>query len=261
MENLVLYCKSYSGDLERLKGLSISIEKHNVDNIPFYVSVPQNERNLFEKELPSSVKIIDDELVYYSPVGGIQGWKQQQYVKSKFYLSDISKFYVCIDSDSYFFKDFYTTDFMADETTPYLVMHDSTSLHEFMDRFEDLFPFDMRKTDKEEYDSIKKHLGNTGKQFDFSPSPFIWDTQVWHWLDKNYGIEKLFEKHSNELKWYGEGAIASRANFVPIGPLFKCMHYPQQYQLMKQLGYEEKHFHKQYLGMVMQSNWGAPLKY
>ena len=38
-------------------------------------------------------------------------------------------------------------------------------------------------------------------------------------------------------------------------------HFPGQYQLYKQLGWKEEHFHKQYMGVVMQSNWGAPLKY
>ena len=261
MHNLILYCKSYSGDLERLKNLAVSIEKYNVDKIPFYVSVPRNERNLFQKELPSSVHLIDDEQVYFQPEGGLQGWKQQQYVKARFYLTGISRYYVCIDSDSYFFKDFYVSDFMVNENTPYLVMHDGTSLHEFWDRYQELYPFDMRKTDTEEYTSIKTHLGNSGKQWDFSPSPFVWDTQVWHWLDLHYDINKLFQKHTNELKWYGEGAIASDATFFPTGPLFKCIHYPEQYQFYKQLGWEEKHFHNQYLGMVMQSNWGAPLKF
>jgi len=48
---------------------------------------------------------------------------------------------------------------------------------------------------------------------------------------------------------------------MPTSPLFKEFHFPGQYQLCKQLGWEEKHFHKQYRGVVMQSNWGAPLKY
>ena len=263
MHNLVLYCKSFLGDLERLINLTESIEKHNIDKIPFYVSVPHNEKRIFEDKLPTWVEIIDDELVYYPPVNPIRGWHQQQIVKAKFYLSGISRYYVSIDSDSYFFKDFTWKDFMVDLSTPYLVMHDGTSLHEWWDRFgKEHYNFDIRKTDTEEYNSIKQILGNEGtKQWDFSPSPFVWDTQVWQWLDKEYGIEELFQKHPNELKFYGEGAIKSGARFQSTGPLFKCMHYPEQYEHYKNLGYTEENFHPQYLGMVMQSNWGAPIKY
>ena len=35
MENLVLYCKSFDRDLDRLINLSKSINKYNKDNIPF----------------------------------------------------------------------------------------------------------------------------------------------------------------------------------------------------------------------------------
>ncbi len=261
MHNLILYCKSYSGDLDRLINLTNSIEKHNVDKLPFYVSVPYKERNLFEDRLPSWVEIIDDELVYTPSVGGMQGWKQQQYVKAKFYLSGISKYYVCLDSDSYFFKDFHFNDFMYSEDLPYLIMHKGTSLHEWFDRFEDFFQFDMRKTNEEEGKSIKSTLGMSGPLWDFSPAPFVFSSEVWQWLDKEYGIDKLFEKHPNELKWHGEGSIKMGAEFIPREPLFACMHYPQQYQYYKQMGWEESHFHKQYLGIVMQSNWGAPLKF
>ena len=41
----------------------------------------------------------------------------------------------------------------------------------------------------------------------------------------------------------------------------KIFHYPQQYHEAKQKGYTEQDYSKNYLGIIMQSNWGAPLKY
>ena len=257
MHNLILYCKSYRGDFQRLVNLSLSIKEFNKDNIPFYISVPESDLELAKESIPYYTEIITDE--GYTPLN--EGWRGQQYTKAYFYKTKISRFYVSIDSDSYFFKDFYTSDFLVNDKVPYLVMSDGTSFYEWWDRFANLFPFDARETNRLEALSIKEHLGSGGKIWDFSPSPFIWDTQVWEWLDTNYGIHKLFEKHCNELKWYGEGAIVMGADFFPTSPLFACMHYPQQYQFYKQLGWEEIHFKNQYLGMVMQSNWGAPLKF
>ena len=43
MNNLVLYCKSYRKDFLRLKQLLASIETYNVDQIPFYVSTPEDQ--------------------------------------------------------------------------------------------------------------------------------------------------------------------------------------------------------------------------
>ena len=43
MENFVLYTKSYAPDVTVCKRLKDSIDKYNVENIPFYVSVPQSD--------------------------------------------------------------------------------------------------------------------------------------------------------------------------------------------------------------------------
>ena len=48
MYNLILYCKSYKGDVQILKKLKSSIEKYNKDNIPFYISCPKEDKQLFE---------------------------------------------------------------------------------------------------------------------------------------------------------------------------------------------------------------------
>ena len=70
MENLVLYCKSFHRDLDRVKVLIESINKHNLDNIPFYVSVPRTDLELFKSQLGISNIIADEEI--YSSTN--QGW-------------------------------------------------------------------------------------------------------------------------------------------------------------------------------------------
>ena len=47
MNNIILYCKSYAGDVQRVKKLKGSIEKYNKDNIPFYISCPKKDKQLF----------------------------------------------------------------------------------------------------------------------------------------------------------------------------------------------------------------------
>ena len=80
MNKIVLYTKSYSNDLERLKVSVESIKKYNKDNIPYYISVPSNEVSLFKNALDSSyVNILSDDDIY--SVDG-QSWKTQQIVKS-----------------------------------------------------------------------------------------------------------------------------------------------------------------------------------
>jgi hypothetical protein len=219
--------------------------------------VPKEDVDLFRKTIPYFTEILTDDLASNNN----NGWIGQQLVKSLVYKLNLCRFYVCIDSDAYFFKDFYIKDFLYSDEIPYMVMHERTDFYEFVDRFPELMPYDVRAGHEDEYRSIMSHFGRDGKIYHYGISPYIWDTKVWEWLDSNWGLETLFEKHPNELKWYGEGALAFGQPMMPTSPLFKEFHFVQQYQLYKKLGYNEEHFKKQYMGIVMQSNWGAPLKY
>ncbi len=119
MKDIILYCKSYKGDFQRLVYLSLSIKKHNKDNIDFYISVPEADLELAKETIPYYTEIITDE----SYCQFNNGWAGQQFVKAMFYKTKISRFYVSIDSDSYFFKAFYKKDFMITDDIPYMVMH------------------------------------------------------------------------------------------------------------------------------------------
>ena len=52
MENIILFCKSFRGDLARCIELSKSIQQHNKDNIPYYISVPPEDVELFKSQIP-----------------------------------------------------------------------------------------------------------------------------------------------------------------------------------------------------------------
>jgi hypothetical protein len=110
MHKIVLYCKSYRGDLERVKVLYNSIQQHNTDNIPFYISIPKADENLFA--IFEKAHMLFDEDIYN--VTG-PGWLTQQIVKSSFWKLKLCENYVLIDSDSYFIKPFSISDFMFDK--------------------------------------------------------------------------------------------------------------------------------------------------
>ena len=147
-----IFCKSYKGDLDRAIELSKSIQKHNIDNIPFYISVPSEDIKLFEDNLPSYTRIIDDKEIFHFN----QGWVGQQFIKSGFYKLNLSRFYVAIDSDSYFIKDFSIKDFLYNDDTPYMVMDENNTMFEWTDRYSrECFPFNPRDSYQEDYRIIK----------------------------------------------------------------------------------------------------------
>ena len=260
MENLVLYCKSFDRDLDRLINLSKSIKKYNKDNIPFYVSVPSKDISLFKDKLPFYTQIISDESVFDHKIPS--GWHYQQYIKSFFYKLKISKYYVSLDSDCYFFKDFYIKDFLFKDDIPYMVMTQHGDMLEWTDRFhKECFPFNPRESHENDYNFIKSIFNRDGKIYHYGPSPFIWNTEIWEWLDNKIGIIKAFGDRPNELNWYGEATLSKGDKFMPCDPLFKCFHYEAQYSFYKQLGWTEEHFKPQFFGIVMQSNCNLPINY
>ena len=266
MDTIVLYTKSFSRDLERLQVSIESVKKHNKDNIPFYVSVPSAELPLFKNSIDTDyVKLISDEDIYSVPE---QSWRTQQIVKSSFWKLNVCENYVMMDSDSYFIKDFGVSDFMYNSTTPYTVMHEQKDLFEWTSKFKTILGFDPIGSYTEDRKKIMDVFERHGRVYDFGPGPIVWSAKVWESLEKNYiepnelTFAKLIEYCPSEFTWYGEYLLSSRPiDIVPIEPIFKFFHFGQQYQMFKQLGYTEQDFSSVYFGIVMQSNWGAPLKY
>jgi hypothetical protein len=66
----------------------------------------------------------------------------------------------------------------------------------------------------------------------------------------------------SEFTWYGEWLLAN--NIIPIYPreaIFKSYHYRHQYDLDKSMGITVEKLAKYYFGYIINTNWGAPLKF
>ena len=261
---LILYCKSFRGDLERANVLFESIKKHNKDNIPFYFQIPKSDLELFQNKLGNEgYEVVFDEDV--TNLVNTQSHFTQQLFKMEFYKTKIAQYFFLIDSDMYFIKDFYSTDFINEDGTPYITMHECKSLLELSHNIKgsgiltDWF--------QEERKAIMEVFGRKGKTYDYSGSALLYYSEVWESLYEEYckpnnlTFLNLLQHKSSENTWMGEWILYKGFKFYPCEPMFKTFHYPQQYQLHKQLGHTEEMFSKNYLGITMQSNWGAPLKY
>jgi len=268
MEKLVIYCKSYINDLQRVKVLAESVLQYNSENIPFYISCPRQDYNIFKSQLPPEVNLIIDEDIVKKEYN--QNWQSQQIVKSQFWKYIPVKNYICIDSDSYFIKPFYYSDFLVDDDTPYTVMHQQKNLFQWTARYSRELGFDPQESFNATREKVGKDLfGRSSKvNYDFGPSPVIWSTKVWKCLEENYiqpnnlTFEQLIMHEPSEFTWYGECLLAFKPiEYYPLEPLFLVLHYPLQLKQLYDQGYTESDIAKCYLGLVMTSNWNAPLKY
>jgi hypothetical protein len=269
MKNIVLYCKSYRGDLHRAKVLLESVIKYNADSIPFYISVPKADTSIFKNELGTSgYVLIEDESIIVHNQG--ENWNTQQIVKSSFWKLGISENYVCIDSDCYAIRPFYIKDFIVEgtEDTPYTVMHEQKDLFIWTCNKSSQLGFDPYESFKECRQKVMDIFDRKGRYYDFGPGPIIWSSKVWKSLEDNYLVPNnltftdLIKTVPSEFTWSGEWLLTDKTiPLHPCEPLGKFFHYKQQYEEYKRLGYKEEDFAQQYIFLTLQSNWGAPLKY
>ena len=128
--NFILFCKTFSGDIDTFLIQAKSVNKYNINNIPYYVSIPEHEIELFNKlkhEKSLNFEIISDSHISnliqeknFTPNGFTADYINQQLVKLEFAKTDIAKHYLVLDADCYFIRNFDVSDFLLDDDTPYL---------------------------------------------------------------------------------------------------------------------------------------------
>lgn len=262
--NLILFCKSYSGDVARAEVLYNSIQQFNRDSISFYLSIPKADEALFRSRLgEGNYNLVFDEDLTNAVKE--QSHFTQQLFKMEFYKLKLAKYYFTLDSDMYFIRDFYATEFMDEDGTPYITMHENKSLREYSKNVKgsDL----LTEWWIGERNKIPELFGRKGRLYDYSCSAILYVSEVFENLydeycqPNNLTFLDLLTYQSSENTWYGEWLLRMGIKFYPCEPMFKTFHYPFQYELSKQLGHTVDDLSKVYLGITMQSNWGAPLEY
>lgn len=264
LHELILFCKSYKGDVQRAKILLDSIKKHNIDQIPFYFSIPKADLQVFQNTLGTEgYNVIFDEDL--TDLVQQQSHFTQQLFKMEFYKARIAKYFFLADSDMYFIRDFRKNEFITAEGIPYMTMHECKDLLEYS--------YQIHGDDRmvqwyiNERLPIMEVFGRTGKCYDYSGTANLYVADVFENLYSTYCVPNnltfldLLNYKASENTWYGEFALYSNVKFLPCAPMFKTFHYPWQYEHSKSLGITEEMISKTYLGITMQSNWGAPLKY
>jgi hypothetical protein len=267
MNKLVIFCKSYRKDFFRLEKLAASISKFNSDKLPFYVSVPRNDINLFTNlsNKYEFILIADDSIIKsnyainFLEYEKLPGYVQQQIVKSEFWRLGYCENYLCIDSDSIFIRKFITNDFINEEGVPYTTINEN---HQLLEDFIHFKKTKLLNSYWMEIDCVKNILNRPGRTYSFGPTPVVWSRFVWESLDRkflspnNKSILEVIKESPHELRWYGEALL--KFNAIPLLPcesLFKVYHYQWQANRLRLTEQTIDSLSKFYLGVVNQSNW------
>ena len=267
MEKLVIYCKTYLDDFMRVRRLKESIEKYNVDNIPFYISCKEGEKKRLESILGNEgYTFISDEEIYQVK-NPMPGWEEQMLIKLHVFGKVEAENILLIDSDAYFIRPFTYADFIAYDNIPYTIIHENVQVSEYEAY---LKGGDYSKTGYAKAVRAYREIfgGKSNRIYDYGPNPHLWSTKVLGDLYSNYlnyfgleleefclTIKNKYGIHFRETLTYGEYLMAgSSIDIIPSGPLFKTFHWHEMVEFEKGTGLElEENIAKNYLGIIMQS--------
>ena len=273
MRDIVLYCKSYRRDFIRLKRLLESINQFNQDEIPFYISTPEDQHaELITILGDMNYHWVSDESIVAANSKAPQGIEKtrsgslsQQVIKSEFWRLGISENYVCLDSDCVFIKPFGRSDFLASDGNPYTVIYQNK---EFFQLAANRNYAKVANNLRVEGDTVKALFGRLGPNYYCPCPPFIWSAKVWRSLDENYLIPRNLsfwdistESHPETLL-YLEALLNYRAiPLYPIEQLFRIYYYDWHFFLQRRLGESLQKLTGNYLGVIYQSSWESNLDY
>lgn len=268
MKDIVLYCKSYRRDFLRLKRLLDSINQFNQDQIPFYISTPEDqypELIAILGEGNNYLWVSDEAIVASNPRAplGIEktrsGGLAQQAIKSEFWRLGLAENYVCLDSDCVFIKPFHRSDFLAADGNPYTVIYQNK---EFFQLSINRNHAKVVRNLELEGDTVKALFGRNGPNYYCPCPPFIWSAKVWRSLDEqllapqNMTFWDISNDDHPETLLYLEALLKYQA--IPLHPLeqlFRIYYYDWQFYVLRRLGETPAKLTKNYLGVIYQSNW------
>jgi hypothetical protein len=247
-----------------------SITRHNTDQIPFYISTPENQYEDLIAILGTSSGfcwVSDESIVAANPLvpAGIEktrsGGLSQQAIKSEFWRLGISENYVCLDSDCMFITEFKKSDFLNSDGNPYTVIYQNKEFFQLsINRGQAKVQSNLIK----EGDRVKALFSRIGPNYYCPCPPFIWSAKVWESLDQQYlrprGLTfwNLSSDEHPETLLYLEALLNFHAiPLLPVEQLFRIYYYDWQYYLLRRAGETEDKLKDHYLGVIYQSNWDS----
>lgn len=270
MSKIAIYTKTYHIDFPRVKILKESIDKHNVDNIPYYISCPSAEKQLLVDTIGvEGYTFISDEDIN-PPNPRLTGWMQQTPIKLRAYEQIKYPNLLLVDSDAFFIRDFYESDFIAYDDIPYSIIHENKHHWEYDKMLEGR---EFLNPDREYVKSQLAHRkifgGKHKRIYDYGPNPHLFSSKVLDHFKMNvlepnglnfetfyFYMKQLYPNlHPRESFIYSEYLHTHKPiDIIPIGPLFKVYHGLKALDFDKKIGvFNIENLKSNYLGILTQS--------
>ncbi len=242
-----------------------SVQRFNKENIPLYLCVPKEDLLSFQEQFGKipCIWLTDEEVLtpcyeaHGLPPRLFPNHLMQQLVKLSFWRMNFCEHYLWVDSDAYFIRPFFNSDFIDEKGVPKLVMHKAEQLKKYSQKYNPKIGQDIDKM----ADGVQGIFGRKGDRFCFWEAPLLWSRKVLESLDgylnqREMSIFELLYKYPCEMQIYGEYLLSTgKFEVDPSAPFFKVFHYFEQFCESQEKGESEYSLSKKYMGIVMQSNW------
>lgn len=262
MHRLGVLLKSYEGDYLHARRMVASFRTHNVEKLPLFIVVPDEDLSTFAHLAGGEVEVMGESVfadhLVDEPVSGLRpGYINQEIVKLAFWELGLCSNYFCADSDLVFVRDFRTDDFMADESTPYTVLVEDNEL-----KVEPAYYREHWRGREQALRRIQAEIGLEDQRILTCHGHQVFSTTVLQSLrdefmgPRDMGYRDLLAIAPYEFSWYN--VWLQKAKVIPIEvrePLVKTFHNQSQHleYALKQVTPSD--IARGYLGVVVNSNF------
>ena len=254
--------KSYRNDLDLAARLFATLDRFNVDDIPTWVVVPDDDVADFQELCADPLFVLPESVLQQhlvsEPIAGIRpGYINQEIVKLAFWELGLASNYLPVDSDAVFLRDFTMSDFMFSSEIPYTVLLEDRDL----------------LTDPEYYQThwqgrervlraIQAEVGLSDDRLLTCHGHQVLSGTVLRSLRDDFLVPRGWDyaemlRHGPyEFSWYNFWLQKSKA--VPIElrePYFKVIHSEHQHLEMVIRGITTTDIARGYLGVIINSNF------
>ena len=133
MSDFGILLKSYGPDLPYAERFMASYERYATEPIPVFAVVPDEDVAAFTAMMAGRGEVLPESLWAHHLVterihGNSPGYINQEIIKLTFFEQGLVTNYLCADSEAVFLRPFSTSDFMADESTPFTFATEDSEL-------------------------------------------------------------------------------------------------------------------------------------
>lgn len=262
MHKLGVLLKTFVDDLKYVERLIPSFNKYNSDNIPLYIVVPKADIEVFQHFLNPNIELFseelfNDKLTSDPDLGFKPGYINQEIIKLSFWELNLCENYFCLDSDGEFIRDFFLTDFMFDQSTPYSILFEDNELKVEPEYFKSYW-----EPREEKIRKIQELVGLTDKRMLTCHNMAILSSKVLasfksDFMDaKNLSYVDIIKLSPYEFSWYNMWLQKSKVIPIEIRePLFKTFHHQNQLNDYVRRNVTLQDIARGFIGININSNW------